>query len=576
MRISPPRSASTGGVRRRGLLAIAAVVIGYAVVMQALGWAQTSYFALVRSASHGTAQIDRYHWETRDESYHRGHYYSVKAPGLPLLTLPLYKGLHAVHAERASRSAARNAHRHGSFRWYRAGVPSGLYGDDLDRTRRIRAAIEDQTPLVWVLGLLGVVAPAALLLLLVRAVGERVEPGFGTIAAVTLGAGTLILPFATLFFSHVLSAMLAFAAFAVAWREREGPPRLALVAVAGLLAGLAVTSEYPVAIAGAIVGLYALARGDALRRGLAYAGGVAAGVAPLLAYNVWAFGSATHFSYADAVKVQGLTGHDVLGLNDGGFFGIGVPSPRVAVELLFSSKGLFTLSPVLAMSIAGLGVLYRHGRRAEALVIGAVALAFLAYNSGYYLPFGGGSPGPRFLIPMLPFLAVPLAIAYRRWPALTAALAIPSALMMMAATVTLPMIGNGDTGYWAHVISIGRFEHTILSVMGAGNGWPALAPFLAAILAAAVLAATATPRVRLARNATVAALGVVGWACLAILAPRIPANTTGPNHAVLPLVVGCAAVSLLVLSLAAALEFRPRAPALSGRPGEAQRGEATS
>src|SRR6266576_458758 len=104
MRISPPRSASTGGVRRRGLLAIAAVVIGYAVVMQALGWAQTSYFALVRSASHGTAQIDPYHWETRDESYHRGHYYSVKAPGLPLLTLPLYKGLHAVHAERASRS----------------------------------------------------------------------------------------------------------------------------------------------------------------------------------------------------------------------------------------------------------------------------------------------------------------------------------------------------------------------------------------------------------------------------------------------------------------------------------------
>ena len=47
-------------------------------------------------------------------------------------------------------------------------------------------------------------------------------------------------------------------------------------------------------------------------------------------------------------------------------------------------------------------LLYRRGRRAEALTIAAVALAFFVYDSGYWLPFGGGSPGPRFLIPVLP------------------------------------------------------------------------------------------------------------------------------------------------------------------------------
>ena len=42
--------------------------------------------------------------------------------------------------------------------------------------------------------------------------------------------------------------------------------------------------------------------------------------------------------------------------------------------------------------------------KAEALTITAIALAFFVYDSGYWLPFGGGTPGPRFLIPLLPFL----------------------------------------------------------------------------------------------------------------------------------------------------------------------------
>ena len=73
------------------------------------------------------------------ESYYRGHFYSVKAPGLPFMTLPLYKVLRAVDAENAARWAARNAHRHHSFRWYRAGVPTGLYGNDFARARSVRS-----------------------------------------------------------------------------------------------------------------------------------------------------------------------------------------------------------------------------------------------------------------------------------------------------------------------------------------------------------------------------------------------------------------------------------------------------
>jgi hypothetical protein len=545
--------------RRRGLLAILALGIAYALMMQPLGWAQTSHYALVRALSHGTAKIDAYHWETRDKSWYDGNFYAVKGPGLALFTLPLYEALHAVNGEEASRWAARRARANAAGRWSAGGRPNGLYGHSLDRALRVRDQVEGETAMVWALGLLGAVLPAVLMLLLVRSLAERVEPGLGTAAAVICGVATLVLPFATLYFSHLLAAILGFGAFALLWREREGPRRIGLVAGAGLLAGLAITTEYPLAIVGGIVGLYALARGDVIRRALAYGLGALVGVLPLAAYNVWAFGSPTHNTYRDAVKVQGLSGHAVLGLNDAGFFGIGMPSFHVLLQLLFAPRGLLVLSPVLALAAVGIVLLYRRGRRAEALTIGAVAITFLVYNAGYYLPFGGGSPGPRFLIPILPFCAVPLALALRRFPAVTLALAVPSTVLMLVATTTQPMIGFDWTGYWGHVLSSASFEHTVATVLGAGNGWAGILPFLVAIGAGIALAVSASDRLSLARGWLAAALAVSVWACVAIAAPDLLGERYTGQYASdwNALIAASAAGAITLVGMGAALELRP-------------------
>jgi hypothetical protein len=545
--------------RRRGLLAIAAIGIAYALMMQPLGWAQTSHFALVRALSHGTAKIDRYHWETRDKSWYRGHFYAVKGPGLALFTLPLYEALHAAHAERASRWAAREARANAAGRWSAGGRPSGLYGNSLNRALRVRTEVESETGMVWALGLLGAVLPAVLLLLLVRSLAERLEPGFGTAAAVICGLGTLVLPFATVYFSHLLAALLGFAAFFVLWREREGPPRLVLVGAAGLLAGLAVTTEYPLAIVGGIVGLYALARGDLVRRAGTYAAGVAVGILPLAAYNLWAFGSITHNTYRDAVKVQGISGHAVLGLNNSGFFGIGTPSLHELLQLLFAPRGLLVLSPVLALSAVGIVLLHQRGRRAEAYTIGAVAIAFLIYNSGYYLPFGGGSPGPRFLIPILPFCAVPLALSLRRFPAVTIALALPSLVLMLVATTTQPLIGFDWTGWWARVLDLASFEHTVATILGAGNGWGGILPFLVAVAIGIALTVAATDRLSLARGTLGAAIAVGAWACVAIAAPDLFAEDYHGQYAQYwnALIAATAAGAVTLVGAAAVLELRP-------------------
>lgn len=538
----------------RGVLAIALLAIAMGTVMQALGWAQTSYFSLTRAFSEGTTQIDEYRWETRDESYTAGHYYSVKAPGLSLATLPWYATLKGAGAEGVSRRMADTAHQHEAYRWYRAGVPSGLYGNKLTRAREVRQRIADYTPLVWMVGLVGTVLPALLMMLLVRTLGERLEPGFGTAAALALGAGTLVLPFATLLFGHVLSALLGFACFALLWHERAGPPRLRLVALAGLLAGLAVTTEYPLALVGAICGIYAISRGDAVRRGLAFSGGVLAGVLPLLAYNLWAFGSITDLSYANAVAEWGITGHDVLGMNDSGFFGVGAPSLRDAFDLLFASKGLFVLSPVLAMGVVGAVIAFRRGRRAEMAVVGGVCAAFLLYNAAYWLPFGGGSPGPRFLIPMLPFLALPLATAWRRYPATTLALAIPSVVMMTAATLTQPMIGNGDVGLWLEAARDGNFTHTLATVFGSDNDWASLVPFFAPLAVAAGLALSVTPRVTIGRDAWRAFAALLAWTAIALVAPNVPANEAGADHGVLELILFAAVLALAAVLTAVVAE----------------------
>jgi len=58
-------------------------------------------------------------------------------------------------------------------------------------------------------------------------------------------------------------------------------------------------------------------------------------------------------------------------------------------------------------------LLYRGGWRAEALTVAGVCVCYLGYNSGYYLPFGGGTPGPRFLTTMLPFLAEDPPVPWR-------------------------------------------------------------------------------------------------------------------------------------------------------------------
>jgi hypothetical protein len=184
----------------------------------------------------------------------------------------------------------------------------------------------------------------------------------------------------------------------------------------------------------------------------------------------------------------------------------------------------------------------RQGRwRAEANVILAVAAVYFLYNSGYWLPFGGGTPGPRFMIPALPFVALGLAVAYRRLPAFTVSMAIPSAILMLAGSMTYPLLGDNGTGTWARQLGDSILEHTVLSVVGVNSGWLAALPVFAGIAGAVFLAARATPRARLA-DLRLAAIAIPAWAAVSILGPTLAGD---PNT---PLSHGTPALALIAVS----------------------------
>ncbi len=464
------------------------MTVAYAALVQGPGWNQNSHYALTRALAEGTPRIDQTRYETAsvvtgDISIYRGHTYSNKAPGFALATLPAYFAMKAA-------------------------------GQAWPAT--------DASGQLWFLSLWSVVLPALVLLFLVRKLANELEPGWGTATAVVLGLGTLMLPFATMFFSHIFSALLGFAAFAVLWYERRRPSRLVSVGAAGLLVGFATTTELPNAMLAGILGLAVLARPPRIRRALAYAGGAIVGLAPLLAYDQWAFGSPFQLPYSYTV-----------GFGPTGSFFLVAPSFRRFVDVMFAPVGVFRTTPVLVLAAVGLVLLFRRGLRFEVCVVSAVTLVYFLFEASYATPFGGGSPGPRQLIPILPFLALPLAAAFHRMPLTTLVLAAVSIGEMVAATVTHPLEYGEYTAAWFRRLGDHDFSATVLSFFSGRHfynwlmlrstvEWYPLVVFVIPLALAIVLAALERPAaVVTRRDALRAGLCLGGWLILAYAGPKL-------------------------------------------------------
>jgi hypothetical protein len=363
---------------RHELLLITLVAVAALTPVYRFGEQDRSRLCLTEAIAHGRVSNDACLASALDRASYGGHLYSDKAPGMSILQLPAAEALRLGPHER----------------W--ANEPFRIWG-----VRLFSSGIA-----------------FILCVFLVGRIGEGLAPGYGGPALVSFGLGTLAAPLAATDFGHVAAAACGFGAFAFAWRGRT--------IAAGLLGGATILFEYQTAMIAVLVALYVARRG--VRPLLHFAAGALPGALLLLAYDTASFGAPWHLSYsyvANAFEAE----------QSHGLFGIEAPRAFSSYLVFAGGGGLLVISPVLVAAVVGLALLARRCR-AETLVCIAVTAAFLVLNCGYFLAYGGSSPGPRFLVPALPFLAVGLAPAYARAPRATAVLAAVSVVATIARLLT--------------------------------------------------------------------------------------------------------------------------------------------
>jgi hypothetical protein len=436
----------------------------------------------------GAPDITPWHKRTIDKSEKDGRFFCDKAPGVSLLAVVPYAAMRLIDKT--------------------MGVPPDTRPVDRVRLHMV---------VILLSGLAAVLATYFLFrtLLLFDLDRPRAELLAGAYAM-----GTIVFPFATVLFGHTLAACLITAVFFLLtkWKKEDGKvtPRRSIVI--GLLLACSVVVEYPTGLLGVALGVYYLSWGGLGLKHVARTAGHAllGAFAPLLLHSLflyWAFGS----PFKPAYKY--MTEPVFLAHTSGGLLGIGIPTKLATFGVFLSTyRGIFFLCPFLALTFAGFARWIASGERRRELVLSsALILLYVLFNCSYYAWDGGGSTGPRHLVPALAFFI--LGIAYfvkdSRWrTGVAAVLIVPSVCFMFACTsvcvqlpeddpylanplyqIVLPAMFRGELGLNQQDLSFPRFQMDAAYNMGTLAGLtPALSLLVMPLLWLAAYAPSAVAR----------------------------------------------------------------------------------
>lgn len=386
------------------------------------------------------------------------HLFPSKAPLLSYLAVPVYAVLEACHGGEGAQ------------------VP--------------------ELQLVFFARLFCTVLPALLMLFPLRRFLEaHLDEGVAAALLVTLALGTVCFPYAELFMSHGLTAVLLFLVYVVLWQHRRGERGPSAFLLAGLLAGTAVATEYTAALALPALALYGVltARPEARAKGIGLG---LLGTLPAVLFLGWyhqrCFGSPLETGY------KHLNDDNYQHWHVGGFLGIGLPQAEAFWRSLFDPlRGLFVVSPFLLLALPGLYLLgKRAGMRPERNLALAQGLVYLYFTSSFAYDSWGWTTGPRHLTPLALFLLLPVGETVRWAIAKGEAVAGACAALLALSIVNIGLltqvnyisdcVRNGVHRLALPLVLSGHLPNSPLSIVGVPNPWAWLPEGLALLGAVAM------------------------------------------------------------------------------------------
>lgn len=350
---------------------------------------------------------------------------------------------------------------------------------------------------------------AAGLVALVRALALRLGVTSRTAWLAWLAAlGAPIFFYSFHVYTEAVAALALYAAVALL----TGAPAAVLsggaAGLAGILAGSLPWLHVKMIAAAAVIGLTAAwrLRGRALLAFAAAAGLMAIGYA---AYLLHVFGRPTPLAIYGGEPAQ-MSG-----------------SPAAAVSgLLFDrSFGLLPHAPVFVLGVAGLVPLCRRWRETWPLLLAAIAV--LVPVLPWRMWWGGQSPAGRFLVPLVPVLAIAVALrasesprGLTRWAWPLASLGMALVLFATARPGDLLLLNRGDrpTRLWAALsgpVPVERYLPSLVS--GTAEEWRVAVVWAAAMAFLLVLDRLAMRRERVDRLFRSLGFAVGGLLLLSLL-----------------------------------------------------------
>jgi hypothetical protein len=361
-------------------------------------WGANSRADLVYAlVDEGVLTIDTYHENTGDKAYFDGHYFTDKSIGPSLVALPFYAVFKLVATTPFVQSIIENGENLGRFSETLNPAGQGY---------RPQAMYEGMA--LTFMTFFAVSVPSALLgvVLFLFAARFARRDAYAFVLALIYGLATPAFPYSNVLFQHQFSAFGAFVGFFLLWRVIYEQANIRWLWLVGVLFGFVAITEYPVV---PFVGLIFLWAAYKIPNRLALYR-VVVGAIPLgllfAAYNLAIFHTPLPIGYEYSTNWQDV--------HDQGFLSITSPNLQTFVGLTISPfRGIFFIAPALLLAIPGFVLMWqtRRGFVSVTVLLALIVSGFFLYNSSSVMWWGGFTVGPRYLVPMLPFLALPIIFA---------------------------------------------------------------------------------------------------------------------------------------------------------------------